>query len=118
MALSAWLDEFGKTGWIVLMIAGFLLFWPIGLAVLGFLICSGRLRAWWFGPATPAYWPQHSREGDFWRGPFGQPAFRNGPLAGDRRPEATAGRQEEQRDFQDYLQRLRRAKDRRRPTGS
>lgn len=112
MALATRLDAFGKTGWIVLMIAGFLLFWPIGLGMLGFLICSGRLQAW-FGSA-----PRQARyddEADFWRDRFREPSFGNGP-APDNRPRPA--RREEERDFQDYLQRLRRAKDRQYPAAS
>ena len=41
-----WLDDFGKPAWIALMIVSFILFWPAGLVVLGFLIGSGRMGCW------------------------------------------------------------------------
>jgi hypothetical protein len=43
MQLVATLDEYGKPAWITAMIAGFLLWWPIGLGVLAYLIWSGRM---------------------------------------------------------------------------
>src|SRR5260370_25981510 len=41
-----WLDDLGKPAWIALMIVSFILFWPAGLVVLGFLIGSGRVGCW------------------------------------------------------------------------
>src|ERR1700687_5403453 len=41
-----WLDDFGKPAWIALTIVSFILFWPAGLVVLGFLIGSGRMGCW------------------------------------------------------------------------
>ena len=32
--MVAKLDDYGRPAWIAVMIAGFILFWPIGLAVL------------------------------------------------------------------------------------
>src|SRR5581483_1094814 len=43
MQLVATLDEYGKPAWITAMIVGFLLWWPIGLGVLAYLIWSGRM---------------------------------------------------------------------------
>lgn len=33
-----WLDGYGKPAWIVAMVLGFILFWPIGLALLAYMI--------------------------------------------------------------------------------
>ena len=41
-----WLDDLGKPAWIALMIVSFILFWPLGVLVLGFLIGSGRMGCW------------------------------------------------------------------------
>ena len=41
-----WLDDIGKPAWIALMVVSFILFWPAGLVVLGFLIGSGRMACW------------------------------------------------------------------------
>ena len=39
-------DDFGRPAWIALMVLGFIVFWPIGLIILGFLIGSGRMGCW------------------------------------------------------------------------
>ena len=42
MPIVAKLDELGKPAWIALMILGFMVWWPVGLATLAFIIGSGR----------------------------------------------------------------------------
>ena len=37
------LDDFGRPAWIALMVVGFIVFWPIGLAILAYIIWSGRM---------------------------------------------------------------------------
>ncbi|WP_333831154.1 DUF2852 domain-containing protein [Pararhodobacter sp.] len=50
---ETWLDERGKPAWIAAMVVGFIVFWPIGLALLAYMIwgkqmfgksCKGRNR--------------------------------------------------------------------------
>ena len=43
MHIAAKLDEWGKGAWIAAMIAGFVVFWPVGLALLAYMIWSGRM---------------------------------------------------------------------------
>ena len=43
MHLVATLDDYGKPAWIAAMILGFVVWWPIGLGVLAYLIWSGRM---------------------------------------------------------------------------
>jgi hypothetical protein len=31
------IDDFGRPAWIALMVIGFIVFWPIGLAILAYL---------------------------------------------------------------------------------
>ena len=38
-----WLDDKGKGAWIAAMVFGFILFWPIGLALLFYMIWSKRM---------------------------------------------------------------------------
>ncbi len=38
-----WLDERGKPAWIIAMILGFVFAWPVGLAILGYMIWSKRM---------------------------------------------------------------------------
>ncbi|TVS02917.1 MAG: DUF2852 domain-containing protein [Rhodobacteraceae bacterium] len=40
---EAWLDGFGKGGWIAAMVLGFILFWPIGLAFLAYMIWGKKM---------------------------------------------------------------------------
>ncbi|MFW5655271.1 MAG: DUF2852 domain-containing protein, partial [Roseicyclus sp.] len=40
---EAWLDARGKAAWIAAMVLGFVLFWPIGLALLAYMIWSKRM---------------------------------------------------------------------------
>ena len=42
---EGWLDEHGKPAWIVAMVLGFILFWPIGLAFLLYMIFGKRMFA-------------------------------------------------------------------------
>jgi len=40
---EAWLDARGKVAWIAAMVLAFILFWPIGLALLAYMIWSKRM---------------------------------------------------------------------------
>lgn len=40
---ESWLDARGKGAWIAAMILGFIAFWPIGLALLAYMIWSKRM---------------------------------------------------------------------------
>ncbi len=40
---EAWLDEKGKGAWIAAMVLGFVFFWPVGLALLFYMIWSKRM---------------------------------------------------------------------------
>ena len=40
---QAWLDARGKAGWIVATVLGFIFFWPIGLALLFYMIWSKNM---------------------------------------------------------------------------
>ena len=51
MPIVAKLDELGKPAWIALMILGFMVWWPVGLATLAFIIGSGRM-SWKGGSVT------------------------------------------------------------------
>jgi hypothetical protein len=109
MHVVATLDEYGKPAWITAMIVGFILWWPIGLGVLAYLIWSGRM-----GCGT---WKREWKDGEFgrevmrWRRGI-SPLKSTGNRAFDEYREATLRRLEEEVDeFQAFLQRLRHAKD-------
>ncbi|MEQ1887586.1 MAG: DUF2852 domain-containing protein [Alphaproteobacteria bacterium] len=116
------LDSMGKPAWIGLMVLSFILFWPIGLAVLAYLIWSGRMGhrhrhgrgRWHFEPADG------NLEGEQTGGRCGHrrdrqssaPSRSSGNLAFDEYREETLKRlEQEQQQFTDFLERLRFAKD-------
>jgi len=102
--IAAKLDEQGKWAWIAVMVAGFILFWPIGLGILGYLIWSGRMGCWKrFGMN------EMGRARGKWYAPSGGSS---GNAAFDEYREETLRRlEEEQQEFAEYLERLRQAKD-------
>jgi hypothetical protein len=109
MPIVAKLDELGKPAWIALMILGFIVFWPIGLAILAFLGWSGRM-ACWRGHAMSRWncGPDRMRSAGTWW----QPQRTSGNRAFDEYRSDTLRRlEEEQREFHEFLDRLRMAKD-------
>ena len=108
MALAARIDEYGKAAWIAGIVLGFWAFWPAGLALLAFVVFSGRARGWrmeargvWSNPRTRT-WRARLRTA----APSGNRAF------DEYRDETLQRLEEEQREFMDYLERLRQARDR------
>ena len=112
MELTRKLDEHGKGAWIAVMVLSFIIFWPAGLAILAYLIWSGRMSCWKMG--GPGRWYYRRRGGAEHRD---QEAGRydgasSGNHAFDEYREETLRRlEEEQSEFQDFLERLRHAKD-------
>jgi hypothetical protein len=110
MVLSK-LDEMGKVAWVAVVFAAFWAAWPLGLAVLAYLVGSGRLRAW-RTEAAPGAWFNLSGKA---RAGFKAAAARptpSGNAAFDAYREDTLRRlEDEQREFQNYLERLRQARD-------
>ncbi len=111
------LDEWGRPAWLTLMVVSFILFWPVGLAVLAFLLWSGRMGCGWSG--RNGNWSARmadrmDRKAKAWGGEFrgfGGPS--SGNRAFDEYREATLRRlEEEQREFREFLDNLRHAKDR------
>ena len=95
-----WLDDRGRSAWIALMVIGFVVFWPIGLVLLGYIIWSKRMRC--------RHWGQDRNHA---RG-FGRTGS-TGNSAFDAYREETLKRLEEERDaFVGFLNQLRAAKDR------
>jgi len=104
MHLVATLDDYGKPAWIAAMILGFIVWWPVGLGVLAYLIWSGRM-----GCGNKKAWSEYfSDEARRFRSGFGA----TGNHAFDDYREATLKRlEEEANEFQGFLKRLRHAKD-------
>jgi Protein of unknown function (DUF2852) len=109
MPIVAKLDELGKPAWIALVILGFMVWWPLGLAALAFLIGSGRMGCWKGHEMSP--WGR----GGGMRGPgmWWQPPHRSSGNRAfdDYRTETLRRLEEEQKEFHEFLGRLRMAKD-------
>ncbi len=95
---ESWLDARGKGAWIAAMVLGFILFWPIGLALLAYMIWRKRM----FNGSCNARRHTAARH-----------KFRtSGNSAFDIYKADTLRRLEEEQDaFEAFLQRLRDAKD-------
>jgi len=109
MPIAARIDEFGKPAWIVLMILGFWAWWPLGLAILAFTIGSGRMGCWnHHGVNRWQDKMDRMRSKVDWTTPpsSGNRAF------DDYRADTLRRLEDEQREFKEFLQRLRFAKDR------
>ena len=123
MPIVAKLDELGKPAWIALMVLAFFVFWPLGLAILAFALWSGRMGCGHY----PSYgrW-QHKMERmqgkmDRLRVRMSQSGTQGGfwghaPSSGNRafdeyRNDTLRRLEDEQREFHDFLGRLRMAKD-------
>lgn len=116
------LDDFGKPAWIAVMVLGFVVFWPVGLAILAYLLWSGRMTCGWHSGRSR--W--QGRFADKWAADKWNRAcsrveeevrtFASGGGSGnkafDEYREATLKRlEEEERDFRTFLDKLRQAKD-------
>ena len=96
---EAWLDDKGKGAWIAAMVLGFIFFWPVGLALLAYMIWSKRM----FNRSCKT-----SRAMAMTRTSFRS----SGNTAFDAYKADTLRRlEEEQEAFEAFLQRLRDAKD-------
>lgn len=115
--MVARIDDFGRPAWIALMVLGFIVFWPIGLSVLAYMLWSGRMGCGRHGGMTrwqarmADKWERRGGSHRAWGGP--QRAWASGNRAFDEYREATLNRlEDESREFRDFLERLRMAKDR------
>ena len=112
MELAAKLDDYGKPAWITVMILAFVLFWPAGLAILAYLIWSGRMGCGNHG--GPGRWfcglgGHTERNG---RASRRRQAQDSGNSAFDEyRAETLRRLEDEQAEFEAFLERLRQAKD-------
>lgn len=120
MPFSAYLNDIPKPAWIVATVLAFVFFWPLGIALVGYLVGSGRIGRRWMNQA-PGQWhnTQASPQGASCWGKWGNswqqqqpPAPPSGNAAFDEyRTETLRRLEEEQKEFVEYLERLRRAKD-------
>ena len=113
MNVAAKLDDFGRVAWIGLTVLGFVVYWPVGLAILLFSLWSGRMGCWNHGRNGRWHHGSAERMSDRmgrWCGAGGRTS--SGNRAFDEYRSETLRRLEaEQREFLDFLDRLRQAKD-------
>ena len=113
------LDDYGKGAWIAVMVLGFVLLWPVGLAILAYLIWSGRMSCGWQARSGRSEWRSRFR-GDFDKArqrvedefrAYTQ-TYSSGNAAFDEyRSETLKRLEEEEREFRAFLEKLRKAKD-------
>ena len=97
---ETWLDERGKGAWIAATVAGFIFVWPVGAFLLAYMIWSKRM----FSGNCATKRTRHSSVRSAMR-PSGNMAF-------DAYKADTLQRlEEEQGNFEEFLKRLREAKD-------
>ena len=113
MELTRKLDEHGKGAWIGVMVLSFILFWPAGLAILAYLIWSGRMSCWKHG--GPGRWYYSRRRRNEHCGEHEAQTHHgnsSGNAAFDAYREETLKRlEDEQNEFESFLEQLRHAKD-------
>ena len=106
------LDDIPKPAWIALVVVSFIVFWPVGLALLIYLKWSGRMFCSRHGRYGHWSGPSRGDARDGWRS-RGWGRSGSGNVAFDEYREETLRKlDEEQREFRDFLDRLRAAKDR------
>lgn len=107
--MVAKLDDLGTSIWIALLVLSFVVFWPVGLALLAFLVMSGRLGSGYSRQWSCAARRRYSRR----RASSQRYHTASGNAAFDEYREQTLERlEEEEREFQEFLRKLRMAKDR------
>ena len=112
------LDDIPRPAWIALVVVSFILFWPIGLALLIYLKWSGRMfcsrrYGYWSGPEGREARREAREEWRAWKRRQRWGHQSSGNVAFDEYREETLRKlDEEQREFRDFLDRLRAAKDR------
>ncbi len=101
-----------RAGWIALTVLGFVVWWPVGLAILAFSLWSKNMSCW--GHHGGKRWQRKMQRMEETMERFcGRQAY---PSSGNRafdeyREETLRRMEDEQREFQDFLGRLRAAKD-------
>ncbi|TAG23299.1 MAG: DUF2852 domain-containing protein [Rhodobacterales bacterium] len=100
-----WLDQFGRKGWIAAMVLAFIFVWPVGLALLAYMIWGKQMFS------RSCSHRRHMSDAN-----LGRHAYRAGQDTGNYafdsyKAEALRRLEEEQAAFEAFLQRLRTSKD-------
>jgi hypothetical protein len=111
-----WLDAHGRKAWLIAMVLGFVFFWPVGLALLAYMIWGKRMftsscrmedrRDRWAAKIDRKFAMAQRR------GPYGMGQGSSGNAAFDAyKTDMLRRLEDEQTAFEAFLQRLRDAKD-------
>ncbi len=122
--ITAKLDDIGTPAWIALMILGFIVWWPLGLVALAFILWSGRMGC---HARNSAHWERkmdrmHEKmdrmksrmqgRGPMWGGGYGGSSSSGNAAFDEYKAETLRRLEEEQKEFRAFLDRLRMSKDR------
>jgi len=97
---ESWLDSKGRGAWIAAMVVGFIFFWPLGLALLAYMIWSKRM----FSKSC-------SRRKNWHRSAMSAMSSTGNSAFDAYKADTLRRLEQEQRDFEAFLERLREAKD-------
>ncbi|MGB8186822.1 MAG: DUF2852 domain-containing protein [Pseudolabrys sp.] len=119
MPITAQLDALGKPAWIALIVLGFMVWWPVGLSVLAFTVGSGRMgcghQGHWQNKMDRMQrkvdWMRSRVSGGPWNGPWNYASSSGNRAFDEYRTETLRRLEDEQREFREFLDRLRVAKD-------
>ena len=117
MPIAAFLDDLGRPAWILLTVLSFIFWWPLGLAILFLGLWSGKMGCW--HRHHEFHWQEKM---DRWQGKMDRMREKMDRFSGrypssgnrafdDYRTETLRRLEEEQREFREFLDRLRFAKD-------
>jgi len=104
---ESWLDDRGRAAWITAMVGSYIVFWPVGLAMTAYMVMNDKFS----GNGI------HRRKTHAWGGCGAKKRSRKmnsytGNAAFDSYKDETLRRlEEEQSNFEEFLERLREAKD-------
>lgn len=106
---ESWLDARGRPAWIAAMVLGFVLLWPLGLMILGYMIYARKFHRQFNHEDAPMFC--RARRQDGFANRF-TAARSSGNTAFDAyRAETLKRLEDEQEAFESFLRRLREAKD-------
>jgi hypothetical protein len=111
-------SRFAHPGWILLMVLGFIAWWPVGLGILAFMIWSRNMGCYGSDRWQRKMERMEEKMGRmrdkmerFGGGGWGAPRSSGNHAFDEYRAETLRRLEEEQREFRDFLDRLRFAKD-------
>lgn len=108
-SIAAKLEQLPTPLWCALAVIGLMIWWPLALAVLVYILWSGRMMCCGFGVGRWNNPAANDSRAEDWRS---QSRTSGNRAFDDYRVETLRRLEEEQRAFQDFLGRLRMAKDR------